>query len=74
MFLKGVINNKAVDNTISPEIDLWMDHIRQINPRQVMIYSIDRTPPLQQLQKVTKPELDEIAVKLEELNIKISVY
>lgn len=74
MFLKGVINNKAVDNTISPEIDLWMEHVRQINPRQVMIYSIDRTPPLQQLQKVTKPELDEIAVKLEKLNIKTSVY
>lgn len=39
-----------------------------------MIYSLDRKPPLADLEKISREELEKIAVKIRQLNFKCSVY
>lgn len=53
MFLKS-----AVFNTADPEaLDAWMDIVRELKPRQVMVYTIDRETPDKTLGKYTVDEM-----------------
>ena len=61
MFLKGSLQGESVDNTTDEEIKGWIDALKVIQPRQVMIYTIDRETPVKNLHKVTKEELEVIA-------------
>lgn len=61
MFLKGNLQGESVDNTTDEEIKGWIDALKVIQPRQVMIYTIDRETPVKNLHKVTKEELEVIA-------------
>lgn len=61
MFLQGEIDGKSVDNTTEEEIKGWIDALKKIKPKQVMIYTIDRETPLKGLKKVSKEALDAIA-------------
>jgi len=61
MFLRGEIDGKKIDNSTDAEIDAWLAALKEINPRQVMIYSIDRETPVQNLQKIGIEELNKIA-------------
>lgn len=61
MFLQGEINGESVDNTTEVEIKGWIDALKIIKPKQVMIYTIDRETPLKGLKKVSKEALDAIA-------------
>jgi hypothetical protein len=61
MFLKGDVNGKKVDNTTENELVAWIDALKLIKPKQVMIYSLDRETPYSGLCKVEKSELDSIA-------------
>lgn len=61
MFLKGEVNRQSVDNTTEPEITGWLEALKKIKPKQVMIYTIDRETSLKGLQKVSKETLDGIA-------------
>lgn len=56
MFLKG--NN--IDNTTDAYVLPWLNTVKEIAPREVMIYTIDRETPTQGLQKATHEELDRI--------------
>ena len=73
MFLRGMHDNKVVDNTTEEEISAWLNVIKETNPREVMIYTIDRETPEKNLEKVPIEELREIAKRVEELGIKVSV-
>lgn len=61
MFLQGEVNGESVDNTTEAEINGWINALKKINPKQVMIYTIDRETPLKGLRKVSKETLDSIA-------------
>ncbi len=61
MFLQGEVNGESVDNTTEVEISGWINALKKINPKQVMIYTIDRETPLKELRKVSKETLDSIA-------------
>lgn len=74
LFLRGTINGRRIDNTAEPEISRWLEHIRDIRPKYVMIYPIDRATPLETLEKVPFSELKMIADKVEKLGIKAQVY
>ena len=74
LFLKGSIDGKNVDNTSGQELQLWLSHIREINPQKVMIYSIDREPPAKNLQKIDFNELKSIAGKIEQAGIATEIY
>lgn len=73
MFLRGEYLGKRVDNTTEEEVSAWLELIREIAPKQVMVYSLDRDTPCQTLEKVEKEELRAIAARVEALGICCSV-
>ena len=60
MFLKGYINGQNVNNTGDSFVKPWIDIVKKIAPREVMIYTIDRETPAKELEKATREELDRI--------------
>jgi wyosine [tRNA(Phe)-imidazoG37] synthetase (radical SAM superfamily) len=74
LFVRGEYNGTVVDNTVEPEIMAWLQRIGDIRPAMVMVYTIDRQPPVNTLLKVPLPELESIAAKVEALGIPTKVY
>jgi len=64
MFLRGEYEGVKIDNTTSAEIDALIEAYKKISPKEVMIYSIDRKTPAENLEKVSKEELQKIAEKI----------
>ena len=73
LFLRGQYHGQTVDNTTEEEVSAWLELVRRIAPRSVMIYSIDRETPAQNLEKITVAELQRIASQVEALGIPCSV-
>lgn len=73
MFLKGSNKGKDMNNTTPQYVDPWLEVVKEIAPRQVMIYTIDRDTPTQGLLKATHDELDTIAALVEREGIPCSV-
>lgn len=69
MFLKGTHQGKDMNNTTDEYVLPWLDAVREIAPRQVMIYTIDRETPDHDLQKATREELDRIVELIEKAGI-----
>lgn len=70
MFMKGLYKGVDVDNTGDKYVLPWLEVVKQIAPRQVMIYTIDRETPDQDLRKATREELDRIVFLLEDAGLK----
>lgn len=66
MFLSG----NGMDNCSEKYIAPWLEAIKDIAPKQVMIYTIDRETPDKLLEKASKETLDAIKRRVEELGIK----
>lgn len=73
MFLRGECDGCAIDNTTDEEVAAWLELVREIRPRQVMVYSLDRDTPCPTLEKVPREELQRIAQRVEALGIACSV-
>ena len=73
MFLKGTVDGKVIDCTEATHVEKWRDLVRELAPREVMMYTIDRETPAKDLQKVTLEEMQAIAAPLvaEGFNIQI---
>ncbi|MBR5551124.1 MAG: radical SAM protein [Muribaculaceae bacterium] len=74
MFLRGEHDGQRIDNTTAQEVEALIEAYKQINPRQVMIYSIDRKTPEQKLEKVSREELETIAeqIRIEGFDVMVS--
>ena len=72
MFMKGTYRGQDVNNTSDKYVLPWLEMIKEIAPRQVMIYTIDRETPDHDLQKATHEELDRILSLLTEAGISAS--
>lgn len=73
MFLRGERDGVKVDNTTEEEIVGWLDALKQIKPKKVMIYTVDRETPIKSLYKVSKPDLDAIAERARQQGFDVSV-
>ncbi len=73
MFLRGEVEGETIDNTQQHEVERWIEAIKRIAPRSVMIYTIDRDTPCRTLEKVSHEEMERIAEKVRELGIACSV-
>lgn len=74
LFLRGIFNNIAFDNTSENEVKKWLNYLVEINPEYVMIYPINRETPLSNIDKISNKELLIIAKKVESLGIKAKIY
>ena len=73
MFIEGIYNNETIDNTSDEHILAWLKIIKEIAPKEVMIYTIARDTPIKTLQKVSAEKLNAIAKKIEAMGIKTQV-
>jgi len=69
MFLKGTFEGNVIDNTTEEEILAWLGLVRELRPREVMIYTIDRETPARELEKAPIGVLQEIARRVNEIGI-----
>lgn len=65
MILRGTHEGKKIDNTTDEEIEALIAAYNKIRPREIMIYSLDRTTPEENLIKVEKEELTKIGRRIE---------
>jgi len=72
MFMKGSINGVDVNNTSDEYVLPWLGAVKEIAPSMVMIYTIDRETPDQDLCKATHEELDHIVTLIEKEGIAAS--
>jgi len=61
MFVRGSFKGKTINNTSEKEISAWLELLKKIKPRQIMIYTIARDTPVDTLKKVSVKELNAIA-------------
>lgn len=70
MFLKGCVDGINLDNTGDRYVLPWIETLKRISPREVMIYTIDRETPQKGLEKASREELDRIVAMLEKSGFK----
>ena len=73
LFLRGEVNGVKVDNTTEEEVAAWIEALKVIRPKEVMLYSLDRKTPYDTLYKVEGDELQVIADRVEAEGIKTQV-
>lgn len=73
MMLRGSHDGKIVDNTTEDEVAALEEAYKRIRPREVMLYSIDRTTPESNLQKVSREDLESIAERWRKAGIIVQV-
>lgn len=65
MMLRGEWEGKRIDNTTDAEVEALIDAYRRIQPREVMLYSIDRATPARTLEKIPIEELRGIGRRIQ---------
>lgn len=74
-FLRGTLpDGQVVDNTTDEELEAWYKAVRVLQPKQVMIYVIDRATPVRTLEKISREQMEAIAAPLiaEGISVQIS--
>jgi hypothetical protein len=74
MFLKAIVNEQVVDNTTNLEVSKWLEHLKKIQPKEVMIYTVSRDTPLKGITAIPISVLKNIADKVEETGMKATIY
>ncbi len=73
MMLRGSHDGKKVDNTTPEEVEALLKAYLEIKPREVMLYSLDRSTPEEKLVKVEKEELERFADVFRSAGITVQV-
>lgn len=73
MMLRGEHEGEHIDNATDEEVEALLAAYLEIRPMEVMLYSIDRATPEENLQKVPKEELETIAERFRAKGIKVQV-
>lgn len=73
MFLRGEHDGNIIDNTTQEEISAWRKLAIELEPREIMIYTIDRETPAKNLNKVSVEEMEKISAPLKSLGFKITI-
>jgi wyosine [tRNA(Phe)-imidazoG37] synthetase (radical SAM superfamily) len=69
LFLRYKIGDVVIDNTTEEEITAWLSLLKEIRPRRVMLYSVERDTPMDGIEKVSKTELARIAARVEKMGM-----
>ena len=71
--MAGSVGGRSVDNTTDVFVLPWLEALRRIAPREVMVYTIDRETPISTLKKAPRETLDAIAQRVREAGLPVSV-
>jgi hypothetical protein len=72
MLMKVEVDGRSGNNTGDEYLLPWLEKVKKIAPREVMIYTIDRETPQEGLKKASHEELDRIVALLTEAGIRAS--
>jgi len=72
-FLRGEHAGEIIDNTSPEELAAWYQVVHRLNPKQIMIYVIDRKTPEEKLEKISRKEMERIAAPLLSKGFKVSI-
>ncbi len=67
LFFSGTFNGVPFDNSSDKELQAWLEALKRIKPKQVMLYSLDRETPAKGLIKATPDILRKIALQVQAL-------
>ena len=73
MFLKGKQDGKEIDSCNLENVARWLELVRQLKPREIMMYTIDRQTPNSTLQKIKVKQMEEIAAPLIKDGYKVQI-
>lgn len=73
MLMGGTYKGQSTDNTSDAYIAPYLEALRRIRPRQVMLYTLDRETPVQGLVKAPREKMEAIADRIRALGIETSV-
>lgn len=65
MMLRGTHDGKTIDNTTPEELQALVNAYKEIGPKEIMIYSLDRSTPAEKLVKIEPSELKKIGEQIE---------
>ncbi|HQQ21314.1 MAG TPA: radical SAM protein, partial [Bacteroidales bacterium] len=74
LFFSGKIGGVEFDNAKEPHLSQWIDVVLMLKPRKVMLYSLDRETPAENLTKISTKEMEKIAQVIRDKGIPTSVY
>ena len=72
-FLRGEYQGLRIDTTTPEELSAWYAAVERLQPKQVMIYVIDRATPVKTLEKVSREEMGRIAAALRAKGVDVVV-
>ena len=74
-FILQTIFFKTIDFDLTDKklTEGWRNLVRQLRPRQIMMYTLDRDTPAKDLKKATMEEMREIALPLKEEGFNITI-
>jgi len=73
LFVKGSYNDYSFDNSSEEELVAWLSVIKELHPQLVMVYTIARDTPIRTIQKISVQKLNEIAAKVKDLGIPVTI-
>ncbi|HNS29343.1 MAG TPA: radical SAM protein [Tenuifilaceae bacterium] len=73
LFVRGIYNGQPVDNATPRELECWVEIVNELQPKDVMVYTIARDTPIDTLKKVPQAELESIAERVRALGIPVQV-
>ncbi|MDD2278826.1 MAG: radical SAM protein [Bacteroidales bacterium] len=73
MFLRGTYKGKTMDNTTDIEVKKWLSIVKELMPKEIMVYTIARDTPVETLIKVPLADLEAIADQARSLGILVQV-
>ncbi len=68
-----MLRSSHFDSSSPAVLEGWMDIVRKLRPREIMVYTIDRPTPEEGLQKITEAEMRELVRPLSDEGFKIQI-
>jgi len=74
MFIRGVYKGEKFDNTTESELKKLIQAYKKINPKEIMIYSVSRNTPVEEIEIINADELNKIANLIKAYNLNVNVF
>ena len=74
LLLRGSNDGKIISNVSDEDFGEYIELLKKIRPKYVMLYAIDRATPEKDLEKLTVEELEIYAQKIRNEGIDVKVY